>query len=260
MAVTFDPMPGYPVYFGSLQELRATLVGLIPWTDINNHFLELFPPAIAGVPQLPTLLNGSAYLYADSVEYEPYTGDSGGTFDGSVVPPTYDQAKATIHFKSIPYSEENNQIVTRRISMGGEMLLLPNTKLYWSGSPPTQVSNNAVQAGKFIPMLEHQLTFHRVLVPMYSAMRASIGTLNNATFEGATTGSLLYLGAELQQTKMSDGSAPWQIDHRFAERIIDGNTSIGWNYFFDPDAGTWRQLQTLSGAKLYLTSNFGNLY
>lgn len=259
MPVTFDEIPGSPVYAGTASELRATRVGLIPWGSIDAYYLELFPAAIAGVPQLPALCPGSSSLYAESVEFKPYSGDTGATFVGGS-PSTYDQAEVTVQYKTIPYSSESNQIVTRRISMSGEFLVLPNRGLQWSGTPPVPVKGEDLNAGKIIATLEHQLTFHRVPVPNYADIRALIGKVNDGAFEGAAAGTLLFLGAEFRQEVTTDGSHPWEVDQRFMERRINGDSALGWNYFFRPDTGTWEQLETVSGDPIYDEGDFDSLF
>jgi hypothetical protein len=257
MAVVRDQVPGWPQYRGSMAELTATTKFIIDWDDIDPLYIELFPLAIAGVPQLPELLTGSSVLYADSVFFEPLCGTTGGEFDGSAYPSVYQNALATVDYKTKTYEHNGSNILTRQISISGEFMTLPARALRWAGGGSDNlVTGEDLSAGKVLTSLEHSITAHRVPTPRYSAIRSLIGKVNSVAFEGAAIETLLFIGAELNQEVTAGGSMPWTVSMKFQERFINGNTALNWNYFLRPNTGTWERLQLVNGDPIYNSGAF----
>lgn len=265
MAVAFDEYTGSPTYSGSLTEMRATRKGKIAWGDIDNLFLELFPAAVLGIPQLPALCPGSSVLYADSVNFAPLHPD--GDQDYTQTPPTYTYADVEIGYKTLSYEQTDpatDQIVTRRFSIGAEFMTMKNRGIRWKGEADP-IKDTEFDAGKIVPMLETIITLHRVTAAYYSSLRTAIdgliGKVNDGSFEGAAQGTLLFLGGEFQQTVTSDGTSPWQVELKFQCRLAKtGSDSVGWNWAWDDDSGRWREYETTKGDKVYPEGDFTTLY
>lgn len=261
MPVAIDYTDNSPRYSGGPTGRQATIMGVIAGTDIDALFGELFPIAISGIPQLPALLAGSSALYADNVEYEPL-----GKIVSCSPLPLYEKNLVTITYKTIPYQQANpstDQILTYAAGIGGEFMTLPKMSLRWkAGAVPVQTED--ISAGKVITSIDHDITLHFVPDPPYATLRGLVGKINNATFEGGPTGTILLLGANLRQTVNSDGAQPWEVGLKFAERIIDGDSSLTWNHFYRPDAQApddmWQELESNNGAPIYASGNFASLY
>ncbi len=136
------------------------------------------------------------------------------------------------------------------------MLKLANQGLQWAnGGTPTPVQGQTLNAGKTISMMEYDLQLHRA-TSIPSAIFSLIGQVNNAAFAGVAAEGLLYLGAEISQSVTSDGSQPYEISAKFAQRYIDGSTSLGWNHYFRPETGNWERVISDSGNPVYALGNF----
>lgn len=267
MPVAYTELAGSPKYSGGRDSLSATRMILIDWADIDALYLELFPAAVsANKPSLPALLVGSATLYADSVDFEPFIGeDDVPDCGGSVA--AYDLAKVTIQYKTIPYSQgggADDQIITRRYSKTGEFMTLPSNGVKWDGAAGAILDPDIV-AGKVVPMEEITVSLHRVTPAFFTTLKDSIddliGCTNDAVFEGRAAESVLLLGGDFTQTVSADGSVTHECEIKFGVRSIkDGANKRGWNYFFDPVTGTWRRLKTKDGKDIYELKDFSTLY
>lgn len=264
-SVAYEEYVGSPRFSGNGAELTARSTWRVNWSDIESLYLILFPGPIAGVPQLPLLMPNSVVLRAENVDFE-------AEFDEALIVANdgnnhYDKAKVTIQWKTIPFNQENpstDQILTRRISVSGEFMTIPGWGCQWedednelssgsaAGGSSVSVVNEDVQAGKVLPIIEHHLTLHRVPSVPYALIRSLIGHVNETEFEGAEPETVMFGGAELQQTITSDGSQPWQIEMHFLEKIIRQNgEALGWNHAFDTKTGSWRRLIQKNGDDVY---------
>lgn len=264
MAVSFDELVGSPTYSGSRDSINATRRGLIDWDDVDTHYAEMFPSPILGIPQLPALLPGSSVLFADSVTYKPQHDD--GDQDCSATLASYTKAEVEIQYSGIPYHQSDpssDQIITRRLTLGAEFLTLKNHGLRWVGESES-IPDTEFDPGKLCPTLEISITLHRVTAAYYSSLRticnSLIGKVNSAYFEGFSAGTLLFLGAGFTES-VSTVSTSWQTELQFKQRLIkSGGQAVGWNYAFDPEAGSWRQIETTNGDAIYPAANFNQFY
>jgi len=264
MAVSFDEKVGSPVYSGTADSLSATRIGYIDWDDINAYYAELFPASVSGIPQLPALCPGSSVLRAASVSFKPWHPD--GDQNTATTPASYTKAEATVNYHTIPYHQSNpasDQIVTRRLAIGGEFLTLKNHGLRWVGESES-IPDTEFDPGKLCPTQEISITLHRVTAAYYSSLRAVVNTLigkvNNAYFEGFATGTLMFLGGDFRES-VSTTETLWEVELKFKQRNIkSGGQSVGWNYAFDPESGSWRQIETTNGDAVFPHDDFTQLY
>jgi hypothetical protein len=267
MPVSVEWLSGSPKYSGSRDSLSVTLECKIDWGDIDDLYLELFPAAVGSKPSLPALFPGSTVLYADSFEAEPFVG-SDDVPTCSVNIPTYDSAKVTITYKTIPYSQgegASDQIITRNWSLSGDVLVLPSHGVRWKVGAVV-VNDPDVRAGLIIPMSDLKVTLHRVTSAYFESLRDTVnelrGTVNDAAFEGCAAETLLLLGGDFTQTVSADGSQTYQCELTFQHRVVNdaaGNPQ-GWNYFYRPDTGAFEELETKDGDPIYWTGDFTDLY
>lgn len=266
MPVSVEWLSGSPKYSGGRDSLSVTLEGKIDWDDIDDLYLELFPAAVGSKPSLPALFPGSTVLYADSFEAEPFVG-SDDVPTCSVNIPTYDSAKVTITYKTIPYTQgegASDQIITRNWSISGDVLILPSHGVMWDFDNVV-VNDPDVRAGIIIPMMDLKVTLHRVTPAFFETLRDTVndlrGKVNNAAFEGSDAEHLLLLGGDFTQTVSADGSQTYQCEIAFQHRAVPGAAGTqGWNYYYRPSTGKFERLQKLDGSALYELADFTALY
>lgn len=156
-----------------------------------------------------------------------------------------------------------------RLSVGGQVLSLDNDGLMWDdirrrlgnwnpepffdqGGADEECDNSkrqkvGVPAGMLekinavlqIPHIEHEITWPRVPRPPFSYIKSYVGKVNSLpmTFKTGTIPAecLLFTGARVQQTVMSNGQVSWELVYSFAERQVvarDQEAVGGWNHFF----------------------------
>lgn len=262
MAVAFDELYGSPKLTGTATEVTGTREGCIAWGDQDTYYTELFPPPVNGVPQLPAAWPGRPRLYANKVTFSPVFDEDVPVSNGP--PLAYKLCKATVEYATLPYEQadsEADQIITRRVTVGGQMLTLGAMGFKW-GDDGTKILTSDAYVPKFVGEISHEITIHRALAVPYAYIRGLVGKVNHAAWNGAAKETVLFMGVDIQQVYYSDGSAPYQITYKFQERNIDGDPRVGWNHSFDPsyDQGKWRPVLCQNGQKPYLPGNFNLLW
>jgi len=94
--------------------------------------------------------------------------------------------------------------------------------------------------------------------------KAAINRKNDATFETALAGDMLYLGFESEEFTNDDGDKRWRLRHQFLERDIPGKTGNGWEYVLRDDTAEWAFIQITPGANtplpVYLNGTFLSIF
>lgn len=260
----FDP-PEFS--FGRDGKATGTEKLVISWSDIDNFVTAAFPE--------PTIVNGEVnfsntrrfpgrtYLVADKIRVASHF--PGGSpvvkSDGTV-----DYALLTIDYKTTDRDEDQGddgdsddpqKFMTHSISLGGQFLNMPSSGLKWDGEVDPIKADN-INAGKIIPTIEHQFDWEFVPNPPFASIRTSIGRVNSGSFVGASSESLLFLGAEASREITYQGAKLWRISYRFSERLLEGNK--GWNYFYREDTGSWELLRQLNGDTIYEATDFSSIF
>lgn len=160
-----------------------------------------------------------------------------------------------------------------RWSAGGQILSLDNRGLMWddirrkltggnsepffdgvdgSGSPVEESQSSKrqrvgvsvgqeerVNAVLQIPHIEHEITWPRVPRPPFSVIKKYVGCVNQFEMNFRTgkipPECLLFTGAKVQETVMSNGQNSWELVYTFAERQVEARDQVkpgGWNHFF----------------------------
>lgn len=158
-----------------------------------------------------------------------------------------------------------------RLTVGGQVLSLDNDGLMWDdirrtisagswtkhpffgeGDSEEECANSKrqkvgvpvgmlekVNAVLQIPHIEHEITWPRVPRPPFSKIKSHVGKVNSVAMT-LQTGTipvecLLFTGARVQQTVMSNGEVSWELVYSFAERQVEARDQEavgGWNHFF----------------------------
>lgn len=173
---------------------------------------------------------------------------------------------------STPSNPDPAPYLIHRWSIGGQVLSLDNQGLMWddlrrkmSGGASEPFFNKTVgttvfeecldskrrkvgaavaqtdkvNAIKLVPHIEHEITWPRVPRPAFTYLKEAVGKVNEfeMTFR---TGKippecLLFTGARIQETVMSNGETSWELVMSFSERQVKARDQAavgGWNHFF----------------------------
>ncbi len=185
-------------------------------------------------------------------------------------------AKVTVDYELLVPSElgdlitaESGTFLTYRQDSANQQTMMSEDSLSWQDEPSEFVASKAVPRIR-IPLIEHHLTWHRVVSPPWQAIRKCIGTVNNAEFLGAAAAGVLFDGATakpefLRIGELGRAEQAWRIKYVFREKAVKtGNGEIvGWNHAYrplpvsDPD---WDELADANGNRPYRSSDFSQLF
>jgi hypothetical protein len=261
----YTPSGAFPQFEVNREGITATRMVRIAGADLSDFVNEIFPPT--SVTGATILINPGSpmpdypFLTAQSMSMQPVVtkdADFTRTDEEAIDWEHYD---CTITYGRNQYtledSDEDNEDPTEFLkhswSLGGEYITIPEAGLVWDNGD--KVKDQSLQAGKFLPTIEHQITWPHVTDPPFAAMRSSIGRVNNAAvnFQTGTIAieTLLFLGASLSRQIMSDGARAWNVSYRFSERSVGtaGGGTGGWNHFLRVDANNagWFRLEANNG-------------
>ena len=164
-------------------------------------------------------------------------------------------------------------ILSYRMDFGGEYLLLPGQSLQWQSDQTIPVPADALPTLR-IPIVEHHITWRRVLEPPWDAIRACAGAVNNDTFMGADAETVLFDGAKADREftgldLTQQAQFGWRVTYVFREKAIkvldasDSETTYGWNHCYRdvPFPGSaWDKLVNQNGNSLYTAVDFSPLF
>lgn len=171
---------------------------------------------------------------------------------------------------------ENGTILSYAMDFGGEYVVLPTIALEWEDDATVPVPDDA-HPTKLVPIIEHKLTWSRVLYPPWTYIRSYSGKVNKALWFGADAETVLFTGARAQKEFLGfdDFDKPlmgWKIEYSFKEKRIkwtDGggvDQIAGWNHVwrhgdFSPVwPGFYKLVEPISGEFIYQTADdFTNL-
>ncbi len=184
---------------------------------------------------------------------------------------SYEMIDPTLSMK-LPKVQKST-LLSYRMDFGGEYVRLPGQALQWQSDPSAPVPPDAAPTLR-IPIVEHHVTWHRVIDPPWDAIRACAGTVNDSDFMGAAAETALFDGARASRefAGMDDLLQPqfgWAITYVFREKAIkildagDGQETYGWNHCYrdvPPAAACWDKLVDACGNTLYKTSDFTTLF
>jgi len=278
--VAWNELSGSPTFDVRPDGATAERRGLVEWQNLDELVGEIFPPTVPGEEDLGqgagAPFPGRPHLRAESLRIQPF-GDriiGPDTTQDFSTSPSYERAVLTVRYatpKSAQSEEESNDegdpvpFLRHRWSVGGEFLSLPSPGLEWASM--SGVVPEDVNAGIFVPTIEHEVTMPHVTQPPFIAIRDRIGTVNAAAVQFSTGAidpeTLLFLGAELEREVMTNGDRAWRIAYRFSERRVFPQDQDpvavgfgGWNHYWlgNGSDGGWYRLQrkTSSGGDQHL--------
>ena len=279
MTIAFKELAGSPTEdFGS-DGLRAQRQFLCAWDDrqrlVQQALGDGYEFGGTGRAQYPD----KPGIVAVRARCEPFADD--------VQPQVLDQlteglnsygsfAKVTVNYELLVPADrpdlpevEDGTFLTYRMDFGVEVERLPSHSLSWVDEYEAPVPPQSVPTIR-VPVVEHHVTWHRVVNPPWAAIRNCVATVNNAAFMGAAAATVLLDGAtaEREFIRIDDLGHPelgWRLGYVFREKAVksgDGNV-VGWNHRYRSlpagDPG-WDELVDAAGERLYRSSDFATLF
>jgi len=178
---------------------------------------------------------------------------------------------------TMPNHQPNTQL-TYSSDFGVKAKIVQARGLKWidspggaAGDPVTE--HDAVNVAR-IPTGHHRLSWHRVLLPNLTVIRAKIGKTNAGAFLGAVAPeTIMFTGYTINREFVvpfplitSSFFQGWRVDYNFEEQRIDevGLGGVGgWNHAYrstPPEKAGWYQLIDADGNKLHPTTDFADLF
>lgn len=156
--------------------------------------------------------------------------------------------------------------LTFRADLGMEYVAMPSRVWRWSAAGDDATLPPDVQPGVALPQGLLELTWHRVPLPPWDAMRQLRGAINATEFLGAPAGTVLFLGARARRVFqfVTDGGF-WRITYQFQESVktLSTGAAVGWNYFYREQAAAgehWAAIEDQDGNPPYREADFAPLF
>lgn len=179
-----------------------------------------------------------------------------GVMTKNVPNPKYEFALVEAIYEPIPDedTEEERILKTQELDADVEILQFAPMSLKWTTSGV--VIPKSIPNGRQIINIIHTVTENESATNRFTAVIAAIGKVNDGTtskttgktFLGAVAGTLLYLGTRMRRATTADGNEPFQLIHRWKQRIILGAEVVGggsatWNHYYDDATKKWDKLK-----------------
>ena len=278
MSVSFREFAGSPVETCGPEGMKARRVLLCAWDDRQALIEQLSGDGYEFGGRGRTAYPDTADIVAMRTQCEPFADD--------LVAQTFDElteglnryngfAKITVDYELLVASElgdvitaESGTFLAYRQGISHKTVAMPEDSLSWQDKPAEFVSAKAVPS-IHVPIIEHELTWHRVVSPPWQAMRDCVGTVNDATFLGAAAATVLFDGAAAEPEFLRIGDLDraelaWRIGYRFREMAVKTGSGeiVGWNHAYRPlpvDDPGWDELADANGNRPYRSSDFAQL-
>jgi len=298
MTVVFQELEGSPTETFNSDGIVCKRTFLVNWADRYEFLKELLGTggtfgtgAVKHYPDLDKVL-------AVAVTFEAHGSDViaqelTDVQDDLQGYATY--AKATVDYKDfVGPSPESGTWGEYRQDFGGEYITLPDGFVRWESDESIPVPEDAMPTAR-VPIIEHHLTWHRVVTPPWAQIRKTIGCVNlnvlgadqfpgdpeewnKFGLVGANAETVLFEGctASKEFTVLDDLLNPqnfWQLGYHFREKearifmyipgVGEDDTHIGWNHVFRSlpfgDPG-WDKLVDGVGSYMYKKASFTGLF
>ena len=276
MTVPFKELGGSPAEQYTLEGFSAHREFLIAWEDRDAFAAEVLGRASQHGPTTWVHYPGKPSVFAVKLRYEPFDPEDP---DVQSIPELTEGlngysgsfAKALVDYRTVnprdrsdgPENEVGTHLTYR---MGYDVELQPITSggWTWQDNPALPLPDD-LELIKRIPVTQHDLTWHQVIRPPWSAIQALQGKVNSGEFLGCPQATLMFEGAEankLFRAGLEAGPSEfcWQIRYRFRERAVkQGGEVYGWNHCYRDDPPGWVELTNGSGP-MYDLGDFTPLF
>jgi hypothetical protein len=285
MSIPFEELEGSPRFEVRDDETVAVRTFMVPWTLWPKFGRQLLGQyEIRGgqyhfVP--PTGLDGFPHLLVSELIVEPLDprSPSGAVPLTTVGRGTNDYtwgAKVTAIYRT-RFDEQNasrtklptvpqGTYLTFRADVAAEYAATPGRTWRWNAPPDYPAVAPDVQPGLLRPQSLFHLTWHRVPMPPWDAMRALRGKVNASEFVGSPPGTVLFLGAKVRREFLFLASDPfWRVEYAFQENVKELETGgkVGWNHWYRETAVSgehWVAIADEDGNPPYASADFSPLF
>jgi len=255
MTVVFKELASSPKETFSKDGMKATREFLVDWADRYALLKELRGTGEEFGAQDAAEYPGHANVYAKQVNVEPFksaTPDDVAEFsdvEADINEYTGKLAHVVVHYETLLTSLPDNApetepgtFLTYSLDFSGEYMTVPLAGVRWESSADLPVEEDVFPNIR-IPIVEHHLTWHRVINPPWSAIREMVGCVNTGAFMGAGAQTVLFDGVRGQKEFIyfDDFDNPlfgWEIEYVFREKSVKyldygGNEqTAGWCHNF----------------------------
>ncbi len=255
--IGFEELEGSPRIRLTQKGMEATRTFKVAWEDWEGFLGELvgYADLVAGALDLatPFAFPGFENLFVDSADVEPFEpGNPRGPVDMVFATNSYDAgAKVTVNYKTKDDNDDNDKndkpevpegtFLTVSGDLGAEYQTIPGRVWKWSSDGAKLPADQ--NPGIVIPTIEWSMSWEKVPLPPWAAIRNCIGKVNKGTFNGAAEGHILFLGGKIQRDfSFQQTEALYKLDYKFGERNISGMApgaaptdppiEGGWNHFY----------------------------
>lgn len=285
MSVSFEELEGSPRFEVRDDETVAIRFFRVDWNDWLQFARELLGRYEVRGGQFyfvpPLGLAGFAHLLVSELQVEPFEpscpqGESLRSLSSGTNRYPIGGAKVTAIYRT--RFDENNAsrtklpvvprgtFLTFRADLAAEYLATPGRTWRWDASPDFPAVAPDVQPGILLPQSLFQLTWHRVALPPWDAIRALRGKVNSSEFVGAPPGTVLFLGARVRREfQFLADSGFWRVEYAFQENVKELSTGekVGWNHCYREsavDGEHWVALADEDGNPPYANADFSSLF
>jgi hypothetical protein len=279
MTISFKEFAGSPVETIGPEGMKATRTLLCAWDDREAVLAQLLGDgyefggksraAYPGKPDVVAMRTRCEPLADDLVVQEfPSLSEGLNRYHGF--------AKLTVRYELLVGSGRSDApevapgtFLTYRQDRDYEIVPMADDALAWQDQPAAGIPEEAIPQVR-VPIIVHHLTWHRVVSPPWAAIRAGVGTVNDAAFLGAAAGAVLFDGCAtepefLRIGDLAQAELASRIEYVFREKAVktgDG-AIVGWNHAYrslPADDPGWDQLVDAAGNRPYRSSDFAALF
>lgn len=216
---------------------RVTLLqSLLGGAVVNNGQITVFAPFRH--PDYP-------WMAVTNVNVVGVPGQNGYTIGPSGMI-AYDYARLEIEFTTL----DPQDLGEERVDYSARIITVPNGTFGFGSGTSRAVLMSAESPPLVLPRVTLQRTFNSQPSIPSSLIFSMLGRVNNATFLGAGTAQVLFMGACSQRTFSSRGQKLWSITYSFC---CDPS---GWNNYLNPKTGQFEALTKADGSPPYTLGNF----
>ncbi len=263
-----EALPGSMAKTVTRSKTSGVRIFKMRWEDIETAIALILPdPSLSGllniIPEADPFPTDES-IVAESIKIEPFFPDNIGIASIAGQVEKYDWAKLTINYESPTFNQKDSQqaanngpggsqgsaggetqtFITHKVTVSADFVTWPSGALEYKdpGDPSSEDAGGKEKKvpedqrlAVVIPLIEHNITWHFVRFPPWSAIRWLIGNVNAYWFAGAAPETLLFAGMDANRDVTSKGVQCWTMSYKFLEKNMNQmdptSNAFGWNHY-----------------------------